>query len=210
MKFLFDLFPLIVFFIAFKLGGMNPQAAQAVAEQYLSGLISGGVVTAEQAPLILATAVAIVATVLQIVYLLARRQAVHGMLWLSLVVIGVFGGLTIYFHDDNFIKWKPTLIYWLSGAGLLIAQVFFKKNLIRKGMEAQFKLPDDVWQRLVYAWIIFFAAMGGLNLFVAFVFYKDNLAAWVSFKAFGATGLFFAFSIIQALMLAKHVQEEAG
>lgn len=209
MKFLFDLFPLIVFFVVFKLGGMNPQGAQAVAEQYLSGFISGGVVTAQQAPLILATFVGIIATVLQIAYLLVLRKPVHGMLWLSLVVIGVFGGLTIYFHDDNFIKWKPTLIYWLSGGGLLIAQVFFKKNLIRKGMEAQFKLPDQVWQKLVYAWIVFFAAMGVLNLFVAFVLYKDDLAAWVSFKAFGATGIFFAFSIIQALMLAKHVQEEA-
>lgn len=209
MKFLFDFIPLILFFIVYKVGGMHPDAAQAMAERYLSGVISGGVVTPEQAPLILATAVGIIATVLQIAYLLARRKHVHGMLWITLVVIGVFGGLTIYFHDDNFIKWKPTLIYWLSALGLFISQVFFKKNLIREGMESQIKLPDDIWNKLTFAWMAFFTAMGVLNLFVAFVLYKDDLSAWVSFKAFVATGLFFVFSVAQAFVLTKYIQEEA-
>jgi intracellular septation protein len=131
------------------------------------------------------------------------------MLWVSLVVIGVFGGATIYFHDDNFIKWKPTLIYWLSGLALLIAHVFFKKNLMRKAMEAQVSLPEDVWKKLLYAWITFFAAIGALNLLVAFVIYKGDTSAWVSFKAFGATGIFFAFIVCQTIFLSKHIKGDA-
>jgi intracellular septation protein len=209
MKFLFDMFPLLLFFGAYKWGSGHEEAAHSVVAQYLSGLISGGVVAASQSPLILATAVGIAATVVQIAYLLTRGKKVDGMLWLSLVVIGVFGGATIYFHDDTFIKWKPTLIYWLSGLALLIGQVVFKKNLLRKGMEAQIKLPEEVWLKLVCAWIGFLAAMGALNLLVAFVIYKGDTGAWVSFKAFGATGLFLAFVIGQTLFLSKYIKEDA-
>jgi len=209
MKFLFDMFPLLLFFGAYKWGSGHEEAAHSVVAQYLSGLISGGVVAAAQSPLILATAVGIAATVVQIGYLLARGKKVDGMLWLSLVVIGVFGGATIYFHDDTFIKWKPTLIYWLSGLALLIGQLVFKKNLLRKGMEAQIKLPEEVWLKLVFAWIGFLAAMGALNLLVAFVIYKGDTGAWVSFKAFGATGLFLVFVIGQTLFLSKYIKEDA-
>ncbi|MBC7860908.1 MAG: septation protein A [Burkholderiaceae bacterium] len=209
MKFLFDMFPLILFFGAYKWGSGHEEAAHSVVAQYLSGLISGGVVAASQSPLILATAVGIAATVIQIGYLLARGKKVDGMLWLSLVVIGVFGGATIYFHDDTFIKWKPTLIYWLFGLALLIGQVVFKKNLLRKGMEAQIKLPEEVWLKLVFAWIGFLAAMGALNLLIAFVIYKNDTGAWVSFKAFGATGLFLVFVIGQTLFLSKYIKEDA-
>jgi intracellular septation protein len=209
MKFLFDLFPLILFFIAYKWGTANESAAHALVAQFLSGLVSGGVVAPAQAPLMLATAVGILATVLQIAYLLMRGKKVDAMLWVSLVIIGVFGGATIYFHDDNFIKWKPTLIYWLSGLALLIGHVFFKKNLMRKAMEAQVKLPEEVWKKLLYAWIAFFAAIGALNLLVAFVIYKGDTSAWVSFKAFGATGIFFAFIVCQTIFLSKHIKEDA-
>lgn len=209
MKFLFDMFPLLLFFGAYKWGAGNEAAAHALVQQYLSGFISGGGVAAAQAPLMLATAIGIVATALQIGYLLLRGKKVDGMLWLTLVIIGVFGGATIYFHDDTFIKWKPTLIYWLFGLALLVAQVFFKKNLLRKGMEAQITLPEAVWGKLVTAWIGFLAAMGALNLLVAFVLYKGDTGAWVSFKAFGATGLFFVFIIGQTLVLSKYIKEEA-
>ena len=118
------------------------------------------------------------------------------------------GGATIYFHDDNFIKWKPTILYWAFGLALLVAQVVFKKNLMRKGMEANMKLPDPMWTRLNYAWVWFLFALGLLNLFVAFVVFKDNLSAWVNFKVFGATGIFFAFIVGQTLMLSKYIVEE--
>lgn len=209
MKFLFDLFPLIAFFAAFKLGGMYEAATHDFVQQYLSGFVSGGLIKADQAPWILATLVGIVATACQVSYLLLRGRKVDGMLWLSLFIFVVFGGASIYLHDDFFLKWKPTLIYWLSGLALLIAHVGFKKNLIRKTMEAQVQLPDAVWNQLLAAWIIFFGAIGALNLFVAFVLYKDDMAAWVSFKAFGATGIFFAFIVAQTLFLAKHIKEDA-
>ena len=207
MKFLFDLFPVILFFIAYRLGASNQDAAHALALQYMGGLIAGGNITPEQSPIILATAVGIVATVLQIGYLLVRGRKVDGMLWLSLAVIVVMGGATIYFHDENFIKWKPTILYWVFAVVLLVAHVGFRKNLMRKGMEAQIKLPEAVWDRVGYAWIGFMAAMGALNLIMAFVVFKNNTSAWVSFKMFGATGLFFAFVVIQTLMLSKHMQE---
>ena len=209
MKFLFDLFPLIAFFAAFKLGGMYEAATHDFVQQYLSGFVSGGLIKADQAPWILATLVGIVATACQVSYLLLRGRKVDGMLWLSLFIFVVFGGASIYLHDDFFLKWKPTLIYWLSGLALLIAHVGFKKNLIRKTMEAQVQLPDAVWNQLLAAWIIFFGLLGALNLFVAFVLYQGDMAAWVSFKAFGATGIFFAFIVAQTLFLAKHIKEDA-
>ena len=209
MKFLFDLFPLIAFFAAFKLGGVYEAATHDFVQQYLSGFVSGGLIKADQAPWILATLVGIVATACQVSYLLLRGRKVDGMLWLSLFIFVVFGGASIYLHDDFFLKWKPTLIYWLSGLALLIAHVGFKKNLIRKTMEAQVQLPDAVWNQLLAAWIIFFGAIGALNLFVAFVLYKGDMAAWVSFKAFGATGIFFAFIVAQTLFLSKHIKEDA-
>ena len=209
MKFLFDLFPLIAFFAAFKLGGMYETATHDFVQQYLSGIVSGGVIQPEQAPWVLATLVGIIATACQVSYLLLRGRKVDGMLWLSLFIFVVFGGASIYLHDDFFLKWKPTLIYWLSGLALLIAHLGFKKNLIRKTMEAQVQLPDAVWNQLLAAWILFFGAIGALNLFVAFVLYKGDMAAWVSFKAFGATGIFFAFIVAQTLFLSKHIKEDA-
>lgn len=209
MKFLFDLFPVILFFLVYKLGETHQEAAHALAIQYMGGLVAGGSITPEQSPIMLATAVGIVATVLQIVYLLVRGRKVDGMLWLSLGVITVMGGLTIYFHDENFIKWKPTILYFAFALALLVAQLGFRTNLMRKVMEEQVKLPDSVWARVGFAWIGFFLFQGVLNLVMAFVVFKGNTSAWVSYKLFGATGLFFAFVVIQTLMLSKHITEDA-
>jgi intracellular septation protein len=208
MKFLFDLFPVILFFLVFKLGEGHQEAAHALAVQYMGGLIAGGNVSPEQSPIMLATAVGIVATVLQIVYLMARGRKVDGMLWLSLGVIVVMGGLTIYFHDENFIKWKPTILYFAFALALLVAQLGFRTNLMRKVMEEQVKLPDPVWARVGYSWIGFFVFQGVLNLVMAFIVFKGNTSAWVNYKMFGATGLFFAFVVIQTLMLSKYIQEQ--
>ena len=207
MKFLFDLFPVILFFVVYKFADGHQEAAHALAVQYMSGLIAGGSLTPEQSPIILATAVAIVATVLQILYLLARGRKVDGMLWLSLGVVTVLGGATIYFHDKRFIMWKPTILYWAFALALLVSQVGFRNNLMRKVMEAQIRLPDAVWTRVNYAWMTFFAAMGVLNLVMAFVVFENNERAWVNFKLFGITGLFFAFIVVQTLMLSKYIEE---
>jgi intracellular septation protein len=204
MKFLFDLFPVILFFAMFKWGEGHPESAQALAQQFLGGMISGGQASATQAPIMLATALAILATIGQIAYLLLRKRKVDTMLWVSLVIITVFGGATIYFNNETFIKWKPTVLYWCFGAALLIGQTLFNKNLIRLMMQAQISLPDAVWQRLCLAWAGFFGLMGVVNLYVAFNF---STAAWVNFKLFGFTGLMFAFIIAQSLMLSKYLKD---
>jgi intracellular septation protein len=204
MKFLFDLFPVILFFFMFKWGEGHADSAQALANQYLSGFVSGGVVTAAQAPILLATAVVIVATLAQIVYLLIRRKKIDAMLWISLAIIGVFGGATIYFHNETFIKWKPTVLYWCFTAILLASQTLFKKNLIKTMMSKQIALPDPVWDRLNLAWSAFFAVLGVLNLYVAFNY---ATATWVNFKLFGFTGLMIAFVIFQTMFLSKYIKE---
>ncbi|WP_211441532.1 septation protein A [Collimonas humicola] len=204
MKFLFDLFPVILFFGIFKWGEGSPEAAQSLVSQYLSGFVSGGVVTAAQAPVLLATAVAIVATVAQIGYLLLRRKKVDAMLWVSLLIITVFGGATIYFHNETFIKWKPTVLYWAFAAALTVSQLLLKKNLVRTMMEKQLALPEPIWMRVGLAWIAFFALMGCLNLYIAFNY---PTATWVNFKLFGGMGLMFAFVIGQSILLSKYIKD---
>jgi intracellular septation protein len=204
MKFLFDLFPVILFFAIFKWGEGSPDAAQAIAGQYLSNFVSGGTVSAGQAPILLATAVAILATFGQIAYLMIRRKKVEPMLWVSLAIIGVFGGATIYLHNELFIKWKPTVLYWCFAIALVVSQIVLNKNLIRAMMGKQITLPDPVWMRLNLAWVAFFLAMGAINLFVAFNF---ETATWVNFKLFGFTALMFAFIIGQSLMLSKYLKD---
>lgn len=204
MKFLFDLFPVILFFAMFKWGESNPDAAQGLAQQYLSGLVSGGTATLEQSPIMLATAIAILATFAQIAYLVIRGKKIDNMLWLSLAIITLFGGATIYFHNETFIKWKPTVLYWCFATALLAGPLFFGKNLIRLMMEKQIALPDPVWHRLSLSWVAFFIAMGLVNLYVAYSF---STAFWVNFKLFGFTGLMFAFIIAQSLLLSKYVKD---
>lgn len=204
MKFLFDLFPVILFFSVFKWGEGNAATAQDIGQHYLSAFISGGQVTLTQAPILLATAIAILATIVQIGYLLARKKKVDGTLWMSFAIIAVFGGATIYFHNETFIKWKPTVLYWCFAAVLLFSKLFWNKNLIRSMMEKQMTLPEPLWHRVNLSWVAFFITMGLLNLYVAFNF---STAIWVNFKLFGGMGLMFAFVIAQSLMLSKYMKE---
>lgn len=200
MKFLFDLFPVILFFVSYQIAG----GQQETAAEFANALLGGGI-AAQQAPILIATCVAILATFAQIGWLLTRGRKVDTMLWVSLVLIVVFGGATIIFHDATFIKWKPTILYWLFSSSLLVSAVVFNKNLIRSFMEAQIRLPDDVWSRLNVAWIGFFALMGFLNLYVAFEYPE---ATWVKFKLFGGMGLMFLFVIGQSMFLGKYVEED--
>lgn len=205
MKFLFDLFPVILFFVTFKWGEGHVAAAQSLSSEYLSGLISGGI-AGDQAPILLATAIAMLASVLQIGYLLARRRKVDAMLWISFIIISVFGSLTIYFHSETFIKWKPTVLYWCYGAALFLGQYVFKKNLIRTAMESQIQMPDFVWARLGLAWIGYCIIMGFANIFVAFNFSTDT---WVNFKLISIVAIMPAFVIAQSLFLSKYMKEAA-
>ncbi len=127
------------------------------------------------------------------------------MLWVSLVVITVFGGMTLILQDETFIKWKPTVLYWAFAAALLGGTLFLKKNLMRALLAEQVDLPEPAWSRLNWSWIGFFVFMGIVNLFVAFNFSTD---AWVNFKLFGATGLMLVFVVAQGLLLQKYTEEK--
>ena len=209
MKFLFDFFPLLVFFISYKWGGMHADLATAWINGHLSAFISGGAITSDLAAIIVAALSGIVATMLQVAYLMLRGRKVDLILWVSLGMFIFFGGLTLYFHDENLIKWKLTIFYWGSALVLLVGQLFFKKNLTRKSMEQVVALPEPVWVKLNVAWFCFFTAMGFLNLFVAFVLFKGDTSAWVSFKAFGSPAIMFVFIVAQTFYLSKHMKDPA-
>lgn len=176
MKFLFDLFPVVLFFIAFKLFDIY-----------------------------VATAAAIAASFLQIGWLKWKRRKVDTMMWVTLIIIVVFGGATLALHDETFIKWKPTVLYWLFGIVMGGAELLFRKNLIRAMLGEQVRLPDGVWTRLNWSWAGFFVFMGAANLYVAYHFSTD---AWVNFKLFGGMGLMLLFVVLQALFLARHIEEK--
>ena len=195
-KIFFDLFPVILFFIAFKLAGSYPEPASAFAAAIHYA------VDPKLLPILLATGVAIIATLLQIAWVWLRHGKVDTMLWVSLGLISVLGGATLLFQDPTFIKWKPTALYWLFAVALALSQWLLKKNLIRSMMQqAQLELPEPIWTKLNYSWIGFFALMGMLNLYVA---YNYSLATWVDFKLFGFTAIMFAFILAQGLFLAKY------
>ena len=175
MKFLFDLFPVALFFIAIQIWDI-----------------------------FIATAVAIAGTILQVAWLALRKKKIGSMLWASLAIIVVFGGLTLYLRDKTFILWKPTVLYWLFGAALAGAAML-RRNLIRALLSEQMHLPDRVWARLNWTWVAFFAFMGILNLYVAFN-YSEKI--WATFKLFGGMGLMLLFAVLQSLVLAKYVEEK--
>ncbi len=178
MKFLFDLFPVILFFAAFKLSDI-----------------------------FVATGVAIIATFAQIAWVWFRHRKVDTMLWVSLAIITVFGGMTLIFHNETFIKWKPTVLYWALATGLAGSTLFFRKNMIRTLLAEQIDAPEFVWQRLNWSWIGFFVFMGLANLAVAFAF-NLSTEVWVNFKLFGGIGLMLVFAVIQGLMLSKYIEDK--
>jgi intracellular septation protein len=175
MKLLLDFFPIVLFFAAFKIWDIY-----------------------------VATGVAIVATIAQIAWLRHSTGKVEPMQWLSLGIIVVFGGATILAHDEAFIKWKPTVLYWLMGAALAAGVLFFRKNFLKSLMGAQLELPDAAWRAMNWSWVAFFAVMGVLNLWVA---YNFDTNAWVNFKLFGGLGLMALFVVGQALYLGRHMKE---
>ena len=179
MKFLFDLFPIILFFIAFKFGDIYS-----------------------------ATIVAMVATIGQILWVYYRHRKIDAMQWVSLVMIMVFGSLTIFLHDKTFIQLKPTALYWLFSGALLISALFFQKNWIQVLMGKQITLKErkakSVWHQLNIAWAIFFFLMGALNLYVAFEYSEET---WVNFKLFGTLGGTIVFAILQSLYMAKYLKQ---
>ena len=175
MKLLADFFPIILFFAAFKFAGIY-----------------------------VATGVAIAATVVQIAWLRFTRGKVEPIQWVSLAIIVAFGGATIALHDETFIKWKPTIRYWVMGA-ILAGGHLLRKNLLKSVMGSQLELPEDAWRVMTWSWIAFFALMGLINLWVAFNFDTNT---WVNYKLFGGMGLMVLFVLGQAVYLSRHMKTE--
>lgn len=175
MKLLFDFFPVILFFVAYKLQGIY-----------------------------VATMVAIVATFVQVGWMWLRHRRLETMHLITLGLIVVFGGATLYLHDEQFIKWKPTVINWLFGIAFLASQFVGKKPFIQRMMGGNIDLPQPVWTRLNLSWALFFLFLGAANLFVIYTFDTDT---WVNFKLFGMLGLTLSFVIGQAVFLSRYLPE---
>ena len=211
MKFVSDFFSLLLFFVVYLAGEQFPEQAHRYAEALLGGITRDGVIPPDQASILLAIAVAIVVFTIQIAWLLATRRKVSAVQWMSFGILVVFGGASIYFHSDTFIKWKVTVLYWAFAAALWIGIVAFKKNLIRALMEpGGVELPERVWHRMNQSWIVFFLFLGALNLYVAFTFSRTT---WVTFKSFGLTIATIVFALAQGLLISRYldkVEAEGG
>lgn len=175
MKFLLDFFPILLFFVAYKFFDIY-----------------------------VATGVAIAATFLQVGISWLKTRTVEKMQLVTLAVIIVFGGLTLYLHDEQFIKWKPTVINWLFGAAFLASQLFGQQTAIERMLSSNLQLPQPVWRRLNLGWIFFFAGMGAANLYVMHYFSRD---IWVNFKLFGMLGLTLVFVVLQSVYLSRYMTE---
>ncbi len=175
MKFIFDFFPVLLFFIAFKMYDIY-----------------------------VATAVAIVASFIQVGWFWLQNRRVEKMHLIMLVLIVVMGGATLILQDETFIKWKPSVVNWAFGLVFLGSQFIGSKPIVQRMMEGTVSLPAHFWPRLNAAWGLFFILLGFLNLYVAYGYDTDT---WVNFKLFGLTGLSFAFIIVQAMIIGRHIKE---
>jgi intracellular septation protein len=176
MKLLFDFFPIVLFFVGYKFFGIY-----------------------------IATAIAIAASLIQVVLYRFKHQHYEKMHVFSFVVISILGGATLFFHNPWFIKWKPTGIYWVTALVFLSSAFVANKPIIQKMMEGNIHLSSLIWYRLNYAWSIFFIIMGSLNLYVA---YHYSTEVWVNFKLFGGAGITLLFVLLQALYLTKHIPDK--
>jgi intracellular septation protein len=176
MKVFFDLFPIILFFIAFKIKGIY-----------------------------FATGVAIAAGLLQGAYTYYREKKIDTLLCISLSILVVFGSLTLVFKNPIFIKWKPTVIYWVFSSIIFFSRYVLKKNAMREVFKKQMELPDAAWAKVDFSWGTFFALLGLLNLIVAYTFSTE---IWVNFKMFGIIGIMLVFVIVQSIFLSKYVQTD--
>lgn len=176
MKLLFDIFPVFLFFLCYKIYGIYT-----------------------------ATVIAMLASLFQVIFFRIREQHFEKLHLISLSLIMVLGGATLFFHNPSFIKLKPTGIYWLSSFAFIGSFFFGKKTLIQKMLDNNIKLPQEIWNRLNFAWAMFFILMGILNLYVAYHFDTNS---WVNFKLFGGAGLTLIFVLFQALYLTRHIEEK--
>lgn len=178
MKFLFDYFPIIAFFIAFKITDND---------------------------IIFATITAMVAGILQISAYWIKFRRFEKMHIIPLAILLVMGSITVYLGDPLYIKWKVTVVEWVMGLALIASQYIWKVNWIKKAMGQAFDAPDDLWHHINLAWALFFIAVGFLNIYVLYNFSTED---WVNFKLFGLMGLTFGFTLITMLFLFRYVNKD--
>ncbi|MCY4177787.1 MAG: septation protein A [Endozoicomonadaceae bacterium] len=187
MKQFFDFLPLIVFFIVFKI---TPKPIDVAGFHFtLGGIYS-------------ATQLLIASTILIYGFQYLKYKKLDKNQIITFIAVIVFGGFTLAFHSDVFIKWKAPVINWIFGFVFLFSAYISKKPLIRRMLEHAITMPDSVWKSLNFSWAIFFLALGTANLYVAFNFERY----WVDFKVFGSLGLTLLFIIVQMIFIAKHIQ----
>lgn len=175
MKFLFDFLPILFFFLAYKFFDIY-----------------------------VATAVAITATVTQVAVIWFNTRKVATMQLVTLAIIIVFGGLTLYLQDETFIKWKPTVVNWLFAGAFLVSHFFGEQTAIERMMGSALTLPQQIWRRLNFGWVVFFLFIGCANLYVMSHFDSNT---WVNFKLFGMLGLTVIFIILQSIFLSRYMQD---
>ncbi|MGI9276402.1 MAG: septation protein IspZ [Endozoicomonas sp.] len=189
MKQLIDFIPLIVFFTVYKMDSRTLDLAGQSLE--LGGPFS-------------ATMALMVASVLVYGGIFLKSRKLEKSQLITLVAVILFGGLTLLFHDENFLKWKAPIVNWIFAAAFLVSQFIGSKPLVRRMMEHAMTLPDEIWTKLNLSWVVFFVFLGAANLFVAFTFHN----IWVDFKVFGSLVLTFAFVILQFLVISRHIRTE--
>ncbi|KOO05444.1 septation protein A [Vibrio nereis] len=170
MKQLIDFIPLIVFFALYKMQDIY-----------------------------VATGALIVATAIQIIVTYLVYKKVEKMQVITFLMVAVFGGMTIFLHDDNFIKWKVTIVYIVFAVGLAISHAI-GKSAIKGMLGKEIELPDAVWAKVTWAWVAFFSFCAGLNIYVA---YELPLDVWVNFKVFGLLAATFGFTILTGIYVYK-------
>ncbi|MDO6562780.1 septation protein A [Amphritea sp. 1_MG-2023] len=181
MKLLLDFLPVIIFFIVYK----------------------------STDDIILATAVLIPATLLQMLYTWLKTHKIEKMQLITLILVVSLGGLTIALNDESFIKWKPTIVNWLFALAFLGSQFIGKKTIVERLMSSAIELPTEVWKKLNIAWVTFFLAMGAANLAII-TLYPDDNDLWINFKLFGMLGLTLIFILLQGFYISKHIQPESN
>nr|VFJ63448.1 MAG: intracellular septation protein [Candidatus Kentron sp. DK] len=201
MKLLNDFFPIVLFFLTFWF--------YDELKLFLTGFgVDPALLTLHENPstegILAATAVAVLASIVQVGMAWSHHRRVENMQLITLVLLIVLGGATLLFQDELFIKWKPTAVNWLFALVFWGSGLVGDKTLVQRMMEGNIQLPPVVWSRLNLAWVVFFLVMGFLNLYVIYHFSTEF---WVNFKLFGLLGLTLLFVIGQSFYLIRFMKE---
>ena len=198
MKLLIDFLPILIFFIVYSFAPEILAATQGLYSPETYELLIN------TKPIIIATAVLIPATCIQVLYIWLSSHKLENMHLISLGLVLVLGAATVISQDNTFIKWKPTVLNWILAAVFFGSQFIGQKSLLQRMLEKNLQIPDHAWKTLNLIWVCFFLFTGFVNLYVAYNFSED---IWVNFKLFGMLGLTIVFIILQGFYLAKFMNQ---